>query len=322
MERIILCTNIDVWCYFTQEQQAFLKEHFPQFKVVVKDRADISEADVHSAEIIYGQVSASHLPDAKLLRWYQLPSAGVNCYGDKALYYHDDIIVTNSSGVYDVPISEYIVAGILAMFKQFPVHFDNKQRHHWGVDWGQAREFPGSTVGIVGLGSIGSSTAKKLKAFDARIMAVKRTLSQKPDYVDELFDISGLPDLLKASDVVVVTLPGTNDTEGMFDSDKFAMMKKNAIFVNIGRGSIVDQDALIEALREEKIGGAVLDVTTPEPLPADSPLWDFPNVMITSHTSGNSNNNNARRFEIFTENLKNYIEGKPLSHRIHFDLGY
>lgn len=153
-------------------------------------------------------------------------------------------------------------------------------------------------------------------------MALKRTMTELPDYVDQIYLKQNLDKLLKKSDYVILTLPGTPATEGIIGREEFILMKDSAFIVNIGRGSLIEQDALLEALKKGWIGGAGLDVTEPEPLPETSQLWEMDNLILTPHTSGFSPTNDQRRFEIFKENLKKYLKQKELKNRVDFELKY
>ena len=293
----------------------------PDANIIVSDYADLTEDMIKNADIFFGWPPERGLKKAENLKWIQLPSAGADGYTDRRLYYRGDTVLTNSSGVFSQPIAEHVIGMILAFYRNISLYIDRKKYKSW--DRFDARDFYGSTVGIVGLGSIGSEVAKRSRALGAKVLAFKRTYAEKPDYVDELmYGDEGLDKLLELSDSVVLALPNTNKTKGILSEGRLRMMKKNAFIVNIGRGALIDQDALIRALKEKWISGAGLDVTSPEPLLKDSPLWDMPNVIITPHASGSSPTNIKRQFDIFYKNLTLYIEGKPLENQVDFNEGY
>lgn len=276
---------------------------------------------IKKAEVIFGWPSKELIIQAEKLRWLHLPSAGVDKYADKSIYRQDDIILTNSSGVYGTPISEHVIGLILAFNRNLHLHIRSQIRGNWNKRV-QAREFYGSTVGIVGLGDIGRKVAISSKALGARVIAVKRNPDKALECVDELYNEEGIDKLVEQSDYLVLCLPDTPKTRGIISKERIDKMKKDAFIVNIGRGSAIDQDALVNALEESRIAGAGLDVTTPEPLPEDSPLWNMSNVIITSHTSGFSPRNPDRIFKVFIENLNSYIEKDPLKNKVDFKEGY
>ncbi|WP_100488267.1 D-2-hydroxyacid dehydrogenase [Sporolactobacillus pectinivorans] len=254
------------------------------------------------------------------LSWLQLPSAGADHFAHHHLL-KDQVTVTNASGVFGALGAEHILALILAFVRQLPLYVRQTEKHIWHVE-PEVRQLEGSTVAIIGLGDIGLEAAVRLKAFGSRILAVKRTVTKKPDCVDDVFDMNGLSTVLGESDFVVNVLPLTAETEGLFDETKFSFMKEGAIFINVGRGATVDEQALIRALRSGRMGGAGLDVTSHEPLPEDSELWNFPNVLITSHSLGAGPGKLKKRAELIRKNLENFRDGKPLINVVDRKLGY
>ncbi len=293
----------------------------PDAGLMIAEAKDTTKELIQSADIIYGWPDTEYLIEADKLKWLHLPSAGADGYTDKAIYYRKDIKLTNSSGVFGLPIAEHIFAMILSYNRNLWEYAYNKREKKWSRSSG-ARDFCGSTVGILGLGDIGNEVAKRAKAWGANVLAVKRTITKAPEYVDKLYSLDDMDEVLKQSDYIVLALPDTPKTKGIISMEKLKQMKPHAFLVNIGRGTLINQDALITALKENWIGGAGLDVTTPEPLPEESPLWELPNVILTPHTSGLSPSNINRRFEIFNRNLKLFLENKPLENMVDFTEGY
>lgn len=304
-----------------EEQKNLIYDTAKNAVVTVVPQKKATEEMLAKAEIIFGLPKPAELIKAKNLKWLQLASAGADRYVDKNLYMNPDIILTNSSGVYGIPIAEHVFAMILSFNRNLQEYDLLKKEKRWHVIY-EAREFYGSTVGVIGLGDIGQEVAKRAKALGARVLAVKRNLSDKPDYVDELYLTEDLDEVLKQSDYIVLTLPATHKTKGIISEERLRIMKPDAFLVNIGRGELIDQEALIKALKNKWIAGAGLDVMTPEPLPEDNPLWDLPNVMITQHSSGVSNENGQRRMKIFLENLKRYLNNEKLLNIVDFGEGY
>ncbi|MGB8451183.1 MAG: D-2-hydroxyacid dehydrogenase [Anaerocolumna sp.] len=293
----------------------------PDAELMIVDADGITKELIEKSDIIYGWPEVELLQEAKNLKWLQLPSAGVDGYTNKASYYNQDIKLTNSSGVFGLPIAEHIFSMILSYNRNLQEYAYNKLEKKWSGN-PDARDFYGSTIGIIGLGDIGSEVAKRAKLWGANVLAVKRTITEVPEYVDKLYSLEEMDEVLERADYVVLALPNTQKTKGIISEEKLKKMKPHAFLVNIGRGALIDQEALMKALKKKWIGGAGLDVTTPEPLPEDSPLWELPNVILTPHTSGCSPTNIVRRIDMFNNNLKLFMENKPLGNMVDFTEGY
>ena len=306
---------------FTKEQLDRACSVAGEYKIVTVKSEDVTEEQIKSAEIIFGWPNVDILKNAPYLKWLHLPSAGADRYTDKNIYANRNTILTTSTGTFGKPMAEHAVSLILAFYRNLHLHVRNGMAARW-ERFGNTRDFFGSTVGIIGLGDIGGETAKRCKALGAKVIAVKRHVSEKPEYVDELYSEQDINILLENSDAIVMALPNTVHTKGFLSSERINRMKKNAFIVNLGRGSSIDQNALINALKENKIAGAGLDVTDPEPLPKDSPLWYLPNVIITSHTSGFSPTSINRCFDIFLYNLIRYTKNQELINTVDFNEGY
>ncbi|PTV93937.1 phosphoglycerate dehydrogenase-like enzyme [Halanaerobium saccharolyticum] len=273
------------------------------------------------AEIVFGWPKTELLKKAENLKWLHLPSAGVDRYANKELYQNRDLMLTNSSGVYGKPIAEHVFSMIMAHNRNLIDYAYDKKEKKWQRK-NDIKDFFNSTVGILGLGDIGSTIAKRAKAWGAEVLALKRTMIEFPNYVDQIYLNDDLDKLLKESDYLILTLPGTPETEGIIGRKELKMMKDTAFIVNIGRGSLIKQDELLEALKNNWIAGAGLDVTDPEPLPEDSELWELDNLILTPHTSGFSPTNDQRRFEIFKDNLQSYLQNQKLNNLVDFELKY
>jgi phosphoglycerate dehydrogenase-like enzyme len=273
------------------------------------------------------------------LRWVQLYSAGA----DHALHnplFQTDTTFTTSSGVHSTIIGEYIITTILAWYHRLSTFYHLQQQRSWPsqrekMDMLTQEELRDKTIGIVGYGSIGREAARLASAFGMRVIALQRG----DDHRDHGFIFSGtgdpdglIPahyfsseqfhDLLAQSDVVVATVPLTQQTTHMFDAHAFSAMKDSAFFINIARGEICDQQALLQALQNHTIAGAALDVTDPEPLPSDNLLWTLPNVFITPHASGLTTRYTDRAIQIFTANLQAYLAHKTLYNVVDQEKGY
>jgi phosphoglycerate dehydrogenase-like enzyme len=293
----------------------------PGAEVRVLDRERVTAGDVAWAVAVFGWPPREHLGLAKSLRWLHLPSAGADRFADRSLFPHPAFVLTNSRGVFGQPISEHVVALMLAWSRNLHVYGRQQQASVWNRIH-TARDFARSTVGVIGLGSIGTEVARRSAALGATVLAVRRRPSETPPFVTELAGEDGIDRLLPRCDYVVLALPATRRTQRVLSAERLGLMKRGSFVVNIGRGALIDQDALIAALADGRLGGAGLDVSTPEPLPADSPLWRMPNVIITPHASGSSPTNDDRRFEIFAVNLRRFAAGEPLENLVDFDEGY
>ncbi len=270
------------------------------------------------AEAVIGGLPVDDIPRARSLRWLQIGSAGANRHVD-ALPPH--VKLTNASGVFGVPMAEHVLAMMLALTRQIPEAVRAAGEARWRQEV-ERMELFGATCGIVGLGDVGTEVARRAKALGMRVLAVRRRATEKPPFVDELYDVSGLDGLLAASDHVVDTLPGTVHTRHLIDARRVGLIKRGAYFYNVGRGSTVDEAALTEALRSGQLAGAGLDVFETEPLAAKSPLWKLPNVIVTPHRSAGSARYMERLSEIVLDNLQRYAAGRPLRNVVDREWGY
>lgn len=252
------------------------------------------------------------------LRWVHTISAGVDRLLSPELR-ESGAVLTNARGVFNVPIAETVMAYMLAVVKRLPGFLAQQREHRWQKL--PLRELRGLTVGVVGLGDIGSEVARLCRAFGMGVLGLRRRPAPS-DVADEVFPPERLHDLLARSDFVVLTLPLTPQTRGIIGQAELAAMRLDAWLINVARGALVDEAALIEALREGGIGGACLDVFAEEPLLEDSPLWDMPNVIITPHNSWSSPYIDEREMELFLENLRRYIAGEPLHNVVDQQAGY
>ena len=249
------------------------------------------------------------------LRWIHATSAGAGEQVRKAGLSPEAlkrVVFTTSSGVHAVPLAEFAILGLLAMAKELPRLVDDQRARAWPEVRRPLRELSGQTLFLVGLGEIGREVARLGKAFGMRTVGFRRTEGPPPEWVDEVHGPQRLAELAGQADAMVVSLPLTEQTAGMVDRATIGRLPASCIFVNVGRGGVVDEPALTDALRDRRIAGAVLDVFATEPLPADSPLWTLPNVIVTPHAAGLSARENERITALFADNLRRYLEGRPL----------
>jgi phosphoglycerate dehydrogenase-like enzyme len=255
------------------------------------------------------------------LKWIQLTSAGADRLLNSG-FIEGGITVTTVSGLHATPIGEFVIASMLMWAKGAPRTLRAQLRREW-VRFAPT-ELHGKTVGIVGAGHIGAEVGRLAKAFGCRVVATRRSAvaGETAAYADEVLPASGLHGLLEQSDYLVLSMPLTPETRGMIGEDELRAMKPSSFLVNIARGPVIVEDALIRALTEGWIAGAALDVFDKEPLPEDSPLWDMENVILTPHISGGTEIYNQRAVEIFRDNLQRYLNNQPLQNVVDPTRGY
>ena len=290
----------------------------PSADIVMVDREGAVGA-VEDAEILYGNYTPEIIRAARSLKWVQSSGAGMD---GKLIpeVLERDIVVTNASGIHAIQVAEHAWALTAALFRGLHVFFRTQLEHTW--QQAPLVDLCGATAGIVGFGGIGRRYAERARGFEMRILAVDIQGGDRPDYVEALWGIDRLDDVLTAADVVVIACPYTPQTGKLIDARALGRMKKTAFLVNVARGRIVDEAALIQVLRDGGIAGAGLDVFEQEPLPAESPLWDTENVIITTHAAGASSYRHGRLVDFFCENLRRYLAGEPLLNVVDKALGY
>jgi phosphoglycerate dehydrogenase-like enzyme len=257
------------------------------------------------------------------LRWVQGTAAGTGEQVKAAGLTQDElerVTVTNTSGVHVGPLAEFCLLGLLAFTKGLPRLQADQHAHHW--DHYPVAELRGGTLLVLGLGAIGTEVARLAKTLGMRTIGINRRGRSDSPHVDETHPPRSLYALLPRADALVVTLPLTDETRGMLDAQALDRMKPLSILVSAGRGGVIDEPALVRALREQRLAGAALEVFATEPLPPDSPLWDLPNVLISPHTAALSVRENERIVGLFAENLRRYVSGAPLLSRVNPTLFY
>ena len=295
-----------------------LQDSVPDANLVAPITEDEAVAELANADAAFGTMNPRLVAAAPKLRWLQAPAAA-----PPAGYYFDELIahpvkVSNFREIYNDHISVHIVAMMLSFTKHLNVYRDQQRDRNWDKLLGDRYNnifLPESTVAIIGVGGIGSETARLCQAFGCNVVGVDARWESPGarDHVNDMRDPSELDDVLPQADFVVLTIPHTPQTEGLFDASKFALMKNTAIFINIGRGMTTKLDDLNDALRNGVIGGAGLDVYEIEPLPADHPLWDAPNTILTPHIAADEGRHlGERRYEVVADNMRRFAAGEPL----------
>ncbi len=282
-----------------------------------------------SAEVLFGLPGDSPAGLAAVvrsnpgLRWVQGTAAGTGEQVKAAGLTEEEldrVMVTSASGVHVGPLAEFCLMGLLHFTKDVPRLRADQRAHHW--DHYPVGELRGGTVLVLGLGAIGTEVARLAKAFGMHTIGVNRRGVSDSPHVDEVYSSDRLREVLGRAGALVVTLPLTDETRGMLDAEALQRIQPGAILVNAGRGGVIDEPALAQALREERLRGAALEVFATEPLPTDSPLWDLPNVLISPHTAALSVHEDERIDELFCENLRRYLRGDELLSRVNTKLFY
>ncbi len=304
----------------SEEDRARLRAVGPGLEVMRAGSMDEALSLAPRAEVVLaGRWSDELWQSAPSLRWVQSGGAGVERFLTPG-FIASPIILTNAAGVYAIPIADHVLALMLALSRRLPLHFRNQQQRKW--EWDGGDELNGKRLGIVGLGGIGSEVAKRARAFGMRVIATRRRPDRPSPFADEVRGADALPWLLAESDYVVLCAALTPETRHLIGEPELAAMKPTARLVNVGRGGLVDEPALIRALQAGRIAGAGLDVTEEEPLPADSPLWGMDNVIITPHSSGSSPRSHERLMDLFCENLRRWLAGEELLNVVDKEAGY
>ena len=306
----------------TEERLAKIRAAAADFEIICEKRDNV--AAFADCEVIFGNVTKEVVQAARKLKWLHTETAGVDLYVRPETGLPKDVLLTNSSGAFGIGISEHLMVMALMLLRKMGEYGKLQAQSKW-QDLGRVHTLYNSVVTVVGIGDIGGNFAKRCKSMGAHVYGVSRqTRDGLPPWAKGLFSVDNIDEAIKDADIVALCLPGTPETVGLFDKNRLAAMKKGAILLNVGRGSAIDQDALIDALKSGHIGGFGTDVTTPEPLPADSPLWTLPNVIITPHTSGGDSLVLTQDLIVdkFARYLADYVACRPLSHIVNPKIGY
>ncbi len=305
---------------FDSQQKKRLEAENKKGKIVYTAPDRVTDEELSEAEIIIGNIPADKLKLCKSLKWLQLNSAGTEGYPENM---PPNTVLTNATGAYGLAISEHMLGMLLEIKKKLYLYRDNQQKHIWQSE-GSVTSIEDSVALIVGMGDIGGEFARKIKALGAYVIGVKRTSSDKPDYCDELYTAEHLKELVPRADIIALSLPGNKQTEHIFDSATLKLTKKGSVLLNVGRGSAIDTTALCRLLKNGHFEGVGLDVTEPEPLPENHPLWDIPNAIITPHISGffHLHKTLERIIDISIDNLSRFNNGSKLRNIVDYTTGY
>lgn len=274
---------------------------------------------IADVDILFGGIGEDAIAEAAALRWVHQPHAGVEGFMFPT-FKASDVILTNCRGLYGTQIAEHAFALLLSITRRIPEQLEFMKTKHW--ERIPCVELAGMTMGILGLGGIGRAIAARAQAFEFDVIAADSESIDKPDTVSELFDLDGLMAFLAASNILMICCPSTPETHKLLSHAQFNQMPDASYIVNVSRGKVVDEAALIAALQSGKIAGAGLDVTYTEPCPPESPLWEQQNVILTSHSAGSSQHIRRRAMQLFIDNLHRYVKGEPLMNVVDKQKGY
>ena len=327
--KVLIATyhRLDLWIapqWFAER----LATEFPQLQIARLANYDDMEREISDAEVAFiFALRPEQFQAAHELRWIHSPAAAVHQFLFPELV-NSEVILTNARDVHGPVVAEHVIALIFALAKKIPEAARFQQQHVWGQEivWcgsPRPREIAGATLGLVGFGSIGRSVAKHASALGMHVISAREHPDKTtPEFVHEVLPSSRLDELLARADYVVLAAPVTPATQHMIGRQQLAKMKPDACLINVGRGALIDESALIKALQEHKIGGAALDVFEQEPLPPDSPLWDLGRLLITPHTAGMTEKLWQRHYVLFSENLRRYLSDQPLLALVDKQSGY
>lgn len=299
-----------------EEEKAEFQAIAPDATHVYAGRRTVTPEQLAQATILMGWPRQRDMKHCVRLKWFQTMWAGTDEYEGEGIL-PEGILLTSASGSNRRSVAEHMLASLLALCRKLPTYRDSQRSHRW-EDEGSMKTLLDSTVLVVGAGNIGSTFAGMCQALGAHTIGLKRTVNGPVAGFDQVWPMEQLDELLPQADMVALTLPHNAQSAGLMNADRIARMKDDAILMNAGRGTAVDQDALARAMRNGKLWGAALDVTVPEPLPADSPLWDIPNLLLTPHVAGGMRLELTRRtcIQMAQDNLRRYLAGEPLKNRV------
>ncbi len=316
--KLLICVHhpFDQWnapAWFSER----LRSEFRELEIVhLPDNQRIDDEIVDSDVLMAWSIRPEQIAAANKLRWIHSPAAAVNQLMFPEIV-DSEIVVTNAREVHGPVVAEHVMALIFALAKKIPQSAILQQKHIWGqqILWDEQpriREVAGATLGMVGLGSIGRAVVKSAKALGMHVIAVREHPEKGSEGADQVVPPAQIDEVFRQADYIVLAAPVTATTTAIANARRIALMKTTSCLINVGRGPLVDEPALMQALVDKKIGGAALDVFPQEPLPADSPLWSVPNLLLTPHTAALTDKLWERHYKLFSDNLRRYLAGQTL----------
>ncbi|MCP1223876.1 D-2-hydroxyacid dehydrogenase [Sebaldella sp. S0638] len=295
----------------TEEAQNIIDNEFKGQKFVVVNSRNTLFQELPDTDIFLTGVFTQEMADtAKKLKWVNALSAGVDNY-DLELFKKNNILFTNSTGIHKTQMSEYAIMSMVMLVRNMNFFIRNQHANIWNPEITQS-QISGKTVGILGLGSIGKETAEKAAFMGMKVIGINTSGINRDNFIEKVYTLKEVDSVIKNSDFLINLLPSTAETKYLLTSEKMRLMKKNAYFINMGRGNIISNETLYEVLKDNIIAGAVCDVFESEPLPEDSPLWKLENLIITPHICGNSDTYIAKALRVFSDNFQNFISNKKM----------
>lgn len=304
-----------------------LQSAFPEHQFLQLASYDLVPDEIADTDVFIGwSLRPEQFVAAKKLRWIHSPAAAVHQLMFPELI-ASDVIITNSSNVHGPVVAEHAIAVLLALAKRLPqaMHYQREKKWAQTLLWNETprpREVSGATVVVVGVGGIGSAFIRHAKYFGMHVIAVRENVSKGKGEADEVVPLSAIDQVLPRADYILLSTPVTPATTGMINESRLNRMKRDAYLINVGRGPLIDELALLHALQERRISGAALDVFVEEPLPESSPLWSLDNLLITPHTAAVTERLWDRHYDLIVENLNRLLAGKPLLNRVDPRRGY
>jgi len=313
IQQVIVLLTLD------EKNKRRLKNLLPNATILYK--TTVTKEEIEHTQIILGNPPIDLLQEPLNLQLLCLQTAGSDQYCKSGII-APTTLLTNASGCYGTMISEYMMASLLMLYRKLDRYYEHKKLAIWKEEE-SVKTIYGSKVVIVGLGDIGSEFAKKIKAFGAYTIGIRRTLREKPTFIDEIATLAQLNDYLIEADIVALSLPQSEETIHLFNKDRLLKMKKDAVLLNVGRGSAVVLDDLVSVMQQGHLFGSVLDVTEIEPLPKNHPAWQVENLFITPHISGSGNDSSRNNvFNLIIDNLEAYLTNKKMKNIVDFRTGY
>jgi phosphoglycerate dehydrogenase-like enzyme len=301
-----------------------LRGAFPSVDFRLAPTIDDQRREIVDADALYGLPSREAFRAARQLRWIHCPGTGIDAISAVPELVDSDVPLTNARGPHVEPMADHVFAQLLALVHHVPRLWEDQRAHRWDTRAYDSRivGLHGKSMGIVALGDVGMAVARRARGFGLRVRGIDVRPIEKPDWIDAIAGPEGLDEMLGAVDIVVVAAPLTRPTRGLLDRRRLGLMKAGAYLIVVSRGGIVDEAALVDALRSDRLAGAGIDVTAVEPLPGDSPLWDAPNLLISPHVSALTPEMWAGRREIFVENLRRFLANEPFLYVCDKEAGY
>lgn len=326
--KILICHHhrFELWCAPSWIRDRLARD-FPEIEFLHLPDYDGLSREIADTDVLIGwSIKPEQFAAARKLKWIHSPAAAVHQLMFPELI-NSQVLLTNSGDVHGPVVAEHAIALLLALAKRLPQAMGYQQKKKWAQEllWQEQprpREVSGATVVVIGMGSIGREFAVRAKALGMRVLAVRENPQKGAGGADAVYAPSQLETVLPQADYLLLCTPVTPATNGIINRSRLSLMKQDAYLINVGRGPLVDEAALIEALKEHKIAGAALDVFTEEPLPKDSPFWSLPNVLITPHTAAVTDRLWERHYQLICQNLKRFIAGKQLLNSIDKQRGY